>query len=201
MTTFLLIRHGLTEHVGRIMSGRMAGVHLNAEGRRQASEIAERLGAVPLRAVVAGPLERVQEMARPLADAHGLAVTTVPALDEFEFGDWTGQTLETIAADPAWQRFNAVRSLTRTPSGESMLDVQQRSVAALVDLHARHPEGNIAVVSHGDVIRAVLMYFLGIPIDFLHRVEVSPARISIAALQEGVPRVLQVNGDNASLLC
>jgi probable phosphoglycerate mutase len=51
-------------------------------------------------------------------------------------------------------------------------------------------------VSHGDVIRAALMYFLGMPIDFVHRLDIAPARITIVDLSDDAPRVLQVNGDS-----
>ena len=79
-----------------------------------------------------------------------------------------------------------------------MLDVQRRAVGALLDLQRRHPHGIVAVVSHGDVIRAILLFVLGMPIDFYWRLDVQPARISVVELSEGVPRVLLVNGDNAS---
>ena len=44
MTTFLLIRHGLTDAVGHLMTGHAAGVHLNAVGRAQAASLPARLG-------------------------------------------------------------------------------------------------------------------------------------------------------------
>ena len=53
----------------------------------------------------------------------------------------------------------------------------------------------VAVVSHADTIRAVLQYFLGIPIDFVQRLDLSPARISVVQLGQGIPHVLQINGD------
>jgi broad specificity phosphatase PhoE len=55
-------------------------------------------------------------------------------------------------------------------------------------------------VSHGDVIRAVLLFALGMPIDFYHRLEILPARISIIEVSAEPLRVLQVNGDNASVI-
>ena len=198
MTTFFLIRHGLTDDVGRALSGTRAGVHLNAAGRAQAARLAERLAHVPFDAVIASPLERAQETAAPIAARHRLVVETVGAIGEFQFGDWTGREIATLGDDPAWRQFNSVRSLTPAPSGELMLDVQQRGVSALLDLHARFPDGRIAVVSHGDVIRAALLFFLGMPLDLVHRLELSPARVSIVQMDGGVPRVMQVNGDTVA---
>jgi broad specificity phosphatase PhoE len=46
------------------------------------------------------------------------------------------------------------------------------------------------------VIRALLLYLLGMPIDFVHRIEISPARISVVQLSDEAVRVLLVNADS-----
>ena len=89
-----------------------------------------------------------------------------------------------------------MRSVTPAPGGELLIEVQLRALRALLDLRERHDGGHVAVVSHGDVIRGVLMYLLGMPIDFVHRVDIAPARISIVDLSADAPRVLLVNGDS-----
>jgi probable phosphoglycerate mutase len=151
---------------------------------------------VPLTAVVASPLERTRQTAEPLARDHGLDVTVAPRFNEIDFGGWTGSAFADIDADPRWRRYNAARSLTPTPGGELMLEVQARALRALLDVRDRHDGGHVAVVSHGDVIRGLLMYLLGMPIDFVHRLDVAPARISIVDLSADAPRVLLVNGDS-----
>jgi probable phosphomutase (TIGR03848 family) len=198
MTTILLIRHGLTDDVGRVLSGRAAGVPLNPEGRRQAAALAERLRDVPLDAILTGPLERARETAEAIAARRGVRVQTIEPLQEFDTGTWTGREIASMEANTAWQRFNEARSVTPAPGGELMLSVQMRVVSALLDLRERYPDGTVAVISHGDVIRAALLYFLGMPIDLLHRLEISPARVSVVQLGDGAPRVLQVNGESAT---
>lgn len=200
MTTFLLIRHGLTDAVGNLMTGHEAGVHLNADGRDQAARLPARLGNVPLAAIYASPLERARETAQPLAEARGLRVEIEPRFIEVDFGGWTGRRFADMASDPHWQLYNAFRGVTRPPDGESLLDIQQRTVAALLELQARHPNDVIAVVSHADTLRAILLYFLGMPVDFVQRLDLSPARISVLQMGEGAPRVLQVNGESVPSL-
>jgi probable phosphoglycerate mutase len=51
----------------------------------------------------------------------------------------------------------------------------------------------VAVVSHGDVLRVLITHFLGIPADLLHRIEISPASVSVLALEPGGPRILLLN--------
>lgn len=68
MNEVLLIRHGLTDAVGRAMMGRSPGVHLNGVGHAQAERLAERLRGTALAAIVSSPLERTRETAAPIAD-------------------------------------------------------------------------------------------------------------------------------------
>ncbi len=196
MTTFLLVRHGLTDAVDHVLTGTQSGVHLNAAGREQVARLAGRLRYVPLVAVASSPLERALETATPIAANHQIDVETIAALTEFEVGEWAGRTFASLDGTPEWQRFNAVRSLTRAPGGELMLDVQRRGVSTLLDLHARYASGNVVVVSHGDVIRAMLLFALGMPIDFFHRLDVAPASISVLEIGAGPPRVRLINGAN-----
>jgi len=195
MTTFIFIRHGLTDAVGHVMSGHAAGVHLNAVGRDQAASLPTRLGNSAITALYSSPLERARETAQPIADARGLRVEIEPRFIEVEFGEWTNRRFADLASDRHWQLYNAFRGVTRPPSGEALVDVQTRTVDAVLDLHARHPDGSIVVVSHADTLRAVLLYFLGMPVDFVQRLELSPARISVVQIGECAPRVLQVNGE------
>jgi probable phosphoglycerate mutase len=197
VTRLLLVRHGLTDAVGRTLAGVAPGIHLNAVGRSQAAAVADAFATVPLAAVISSPLERAVETATPIADRHRLQIELAPDLTEFCTGDWTGARFSELDADREWQRFNTVRSLTRAPRGESMLDVQRRAVDTLLALGRRFEHRTIAAVSHGDVIRAALVYFLGMPLDFYHRIDVAPGRISAVDVSEDGVVVRSVNGDSA----
>src|SRR5437763_844306 len=74
MTTFYLIRHGMTDHVNRVLSGRASGIHLNEEGSRQAEELPLLFESTRLSAIFSSPLERAQETAAPLAASKQLRV-------------------------------------------------------------------------------------------------------------------------------
>ena len=196
MTTFLLIRHGLTDAVGTLMTGHEPGVHLNTTGRDQAATLPQRLNNVPLAAIYASPLERTRQTAQPVADARGLQMQIEPRFIEVDFGGWTNRRFADLAGDPHWQLYNAYRGVSRPPQGEGLIDVQARTVEALLDLHERHPHEVVAIVSHADTLRAILLYFLGMPVDFVQRLELSPARISVLQLGNGAPHILQVNGES-----
>src|SRR5438105_1964104 len=55
MTTFLLVRHGETDAVGKSMMGWAPGWHLNANGKSQVERLAELLAPLPIRAGVNRP--------------------------------------------------------------------------------------------------------------------------------------------------
>jgi probable phosphomutase (TIGR03848 family) len=189
----LLVRHAACDHVGRKLAGRSPGVHLNEQGRAEAAELAEALRELPIAAVYSGPLERALETAAPLAGGLGQPVLAAPGLNELDFGDWTGRSLDSLAAEPLWRAFNEARDVTRIPGGELMSEVVARAKAELSRFREEHPGKTIVAVSHGDVIRGVLLHCLGMPLNQVHRLEVAPASVSVIRMYQPVPQVLAVN--------
>jgi probable phosphoglycerate mutase len=68
------------------------------------------------------------------------------------------------------------------PAGESLPAVQQRGVQVLERLRSQHPHGIMALVSHGDVIRTVLAYYLGMPFNDYRRLHIDPGALSVLEL-------------------
>ncbi len=193
MSTFLLIRHADTDAVGRFIAGRGPGVPLNANGRVQLGRLVQRVSALAPTALYCSPLERTRETAAPLAAALALELHMTAELNEIDFGEWTGRTFAELEPDPLWRRYNLYRSVTRIPGGEVMSEVQDRAVAFVQMLRERHENEVVALVTHGDVIRATLAYYLGLAMDMFLRVEIDPASITAIRLDDGGPHVLYVN--------
>jgi broad specificity phosphatase PhoE len=195
MTTFLLIRHAHCDPVGVAIAGRAAGVHLNEQGRREADALATRLAPLDITAIYCSPLERAMETAAPIAAGQRLQIQTAPALLEIDFGEWTGRTLAELNPLAEWKAFNSFRSGTRIPGGENMSEVLARGLAELNSIQGTHPGENslVAVVSHGDVLRTLVAHFLGVPFDLFHRIELSPASVSVLSLEPYGARLLLMN--------
>lgn len=193
MTTFYLVRHALCDAVGTSLAGRAPGMPLNAEGRAQAERLADRFRELPLDAVYSSPVERALETARAIGAARQLAPTTLDAFTELDVGEWTGAALASLHGDPVWTRFNSFRSGTRAPKGELAAEMQARVAGALIELRDSSPAASIAIVSHADVLRAAIAYFVGIPLDLAHRIEIEPASLSVLALEDWGPRLLTLN--------
>lgn len=182
VTTLHLIRHASYALLGNTLAGRSGDYALTAQGRAEAAALAATVFAGPTAEIVASPLRRARETAAPIAARAGLNVTIDPDLNEVDFGDWTGSTFATLHHRPDWQAFNRLRSLHAPPGGESMLAVQQRGIAAIMRICARCPDGAVAVVSHGDVIKAILAHLLGVPLDLFQRIEIAPASRSVVRI-------------------
>ncbi|MBK1839693.1 histidine phosphatase family protein [Azospirillum sp. YIM B02556] len=201
-TIFILVRHGSHDRLGSVLCGRMAGVTLSAQGRAEADALAERLALQGLSgrrlsAVLSSPLERAVETATPIAERQGLPLTIEPALNELDLGAWSGKRFEELHRDPAWDLWNRARSHGRpTPGetpGESMAEAQTRIAALLDRLRRAHPGGTLALVSHGDVIKAALAHAMGLPLDFHGRFEIGPASRSVLIAGDWGLKVHSIN--------
>ena len=193
MTVFHLLRHG--EHVlrGRVLAGRKPGVGLSALGRAEIVAVADRLAGEKIEALYSSPLQRTRETAEILSARLDLPIRYREDLLELDFGEWTGLTFDEVRADARWQVWSSCRSIATVPGGESMRAVQERAIKALFDLRHTHREGAVLIVSHGDVIRAALLFALGMPLDFYSRIEVGLASLNTIHIDDAGIRVLALN--------
>lgn len=182
MTTFLLVRHAAHDWVGRGFAGRLPDVALNAQGRREAEALVQRLQDRPLDAIYCSPQPRTQQTAQPLALARGLQMAIEPAFDEVDLGQWQGRTFEEVRGQQAWKLWLERRSAAQPPGGESFAHVASRSLEGLRGLVARHPGQQLLVVSHGDVIKAMVAGVLGLSLDRLEQFDIAPVSVSIVAM-------------------
>jgi probable phosphomutase (TIGR03848 family) len=193
MTTFYLVRHALTEHTGARLSGRMEGIHLSDDGRKQADLVAESLAHVPFRAIYSSPIERAMETARPVAAKHGLPVQVAPDMTEVEFGKWTNRSFKTLRRTKLWEKVQRFPSSVRFPDGETLYEVQARAVAQIERLASMHAKQAVCVVSHADVIKLVAAQYVGTHLDLFQRLLIAPASVSVIGLGDHEPRILALN--------
>ena len=193
-TTVFYVRHVPHELQDKIQVGRAEGIRLRADAPPRLQRLTERFTREPLAAVYASPISRAQETAKAVAASReGLEVRTREGLNELDAGDWTGLSFEQMAADPAHRVWNSVRSLGRIPGGESMLEVQLRMIAVLEEIRRAHAEQAVAVVSHGDPIKAALLYLLGLSLDAFQRIEVEPGSVTTVVVGDWGAKLIRLN--------
>lgn len=192
MTRFLLIRHASNDFLkqGRL-AGRTPGVHLNAQGQREAEEMARRTAQLPLEAIYSSPLERAVDTANALAHCHQLNVQIVPGLIEGEAGEWTGRKIDELKDTDTWKQIQTKPVGVKLPGGESIDQVQARMVAALEEIRRKHPDGLVAVVSHADALKSVVAHYLNWDLDQFQRIAISPASVTI----------IDAHDQGAALIC
>jgi broad specificity phosphatase PhoE len=182
MAVVILVRHGQTDEN---VSGRISGqgdAPLNASGREQAQLAATVLIPLGVTHLFASPVARARQTAEVLAQHLQLPIEEEADLREVEYGEWEGKFFRDIRQHPmAHQVFHdPIQAVF--PEGESLPAVQQRGVQVLERLRRQHPHGIMALVSHGDVIRTVLAYYLGMPFNDYRRLHVDPGALSVLEL-------------------
>ncbi len=200
MTTLVLIRHGRTAaNATGLLAGRTPGVPLDAVGRRQARVLGTRLRDVRLDALVHSPLERCIQTADAVLAGRPVDRQADDRLTECDYGDWTGRPLAELAREPLWPVIQEAPSSVTFPGGEAMRAMAERATSAVDDWVARHPEGIVAIVSHGDVIKAILSRALGQPLDEFQRIVVGPGSVSVVRYHANRSMVLRMNDTGRAL--
>jgi probable phosphomutase (TIGR03848 family) len=198
VTTVLLVRHGrTTANTAGVLAGWTEGVSLDDTGVAQVRALAQRLAGVPLAAVVSSPLQRCKETTDLLLDGRSdVPRHEDPRVGEVRYGDWSGRELKTLVKDPLWKVVQGHPSAMTFPGdeGESMTAMANRSVTAVREWNARLGDDAVyVVVSHGDVIKAVLADALGMHLDQFQRIVVDPASVSVVTYTPLRPFVVRSN--------
>ena len=203
MALVILVRHGRTQaNRDGILAGWTPGVHLDDQGIAQVSTTAERLRPLRLGAIVTSPLERTVQTAEAIALGQRRAprIELDDRLGECRYGEWTNKPLAELSRTPLWRTVQERPSAVTFPEGESLPEMQARALAAVHDWNARLGErATYAIVSHGDVIKAILADALGTHLDQFQRIVVDPASVSVVRYGKTGVQVLHVNDRGSDL--
>src|SRR5688500_14817514 len=149
--TLLLVRHGQSEwNVAGRMQGQTPHPPLTDLGHTQAAAAARELVALRPGALVSSDLLRATQTAEHCARVTGLPVVTAAELREQGYGVLEGRPSRELWdvvdwTDPHWA----------AEGGESLAQLHGRVASFLSDLRAEPPADVVALVTHGDTIRAV----------------------------------------------
>lgn len=161
----ILVRHGRTDaNSSGILQGRVDNP-LNAEGERQAADVAAHLarrlvrtGGAPPR-IVSSPLARARQTAAHIESAFngGTGVEVDDRWLELDYGIFDGRALSTVP-DDLWHRWRTDDSFV-PEGGESLSEVHQRVTAACEEL--LELGDTVVVVSHVSPIKSAVAWALG----------------------------------------
>jgi probable phosphoglycerate mutase len=175
----LLVRHGETEWS---RSGRHTGrtdVPLTDRGRREAERLGTRLAKERFVLVLTSPLGRARETC-DLAGFGAVAEVTDDLL-EWDYGEYEGRRTADIRQErPGWTLWSG-----GVPGGETADDVARR--ADRVVERVRAVEGDVALFSHGHVLRVLGARWLGQPPDAGRGYALSTAALSVLGWERDTP--------------
>jgi probable phosphoglycerate mutase len=170
----------------------MQGIELDDLGCREMARCATVINPAPT-VLQSSPQRRAQQSATILSSHFGLPVEIVTAMDEIDYGDWTGRPFSALVHDPAWTQWNSRRGTHRPPNGESMCALQLRVVRYLDQLRDEKTDETILIVSHAEPIRAALLYYSRTPLDDFLAIEVDSGSVSTLFLEIDEFRISAVN--------
>jgi probable phosphoglycerate mutase len=191
--TIYFVRHGETGwNTERRLQGRMDSV-LTEVGRAQAAgnaatllEAVRHVLALPF---VSSPLSRARTSMEIIRENLGLAregYDVDDRLAELSFGDWEGMTAREIRskAPEPWAAYEASRWTTVPPGGEGYQQLVDRLRSWLSELR-----GDVVVVAHGGVGRALRGMNLGVPLSDIPTFR-TPENDRVYRLSKGTEAVL-----------
>lgn len=200
MARLILVRHARTAETGIKLSGRIKGIPLSPDGRRESAALAEALGGVQIAGIHSSPMQRCLETAEAVRSTRGPSVKARPEvsvderLNEVDYGEWSGRELRTLAKEPLWATVQRQPSAVTFPGGESLRAAAARAVEAVREIDARYRDRETWLcTSHGDIIKAIVADALGIPLDLFQRIAVDPASITVIRYGGERPALLRLN--------
>lgn len=172
VTTIYLIRHAQAEgNEKRLFQGHYDGA-VSEMGWRQLDQLAEYCRDFPLEAVYSSPLTRAVETAKAVNRYHGLPLQLRDELIEINGGDWEGKPWDCFPVDYPEQNRNWEQFpwLFEAPNGETMKQVYDRIVKAVLEIVRENLGKTVAIVSHGCAIRNFLTFAKGLPVEGISQV-------------------------------
>jgi probable phosphomutase (TIGR03848 family) len=196
MARIVLLRHAHSvANEKNLLAGRTPGVSLSKSGREQAVQLVDRLGFMKFDEVAISPLQRCKETIEPWLSAHGASASLVvdDAISEVDYGNWSGKSLLSLRRKAQWKVVQDFPSQMVFPEGESLLEMQGRALSGFYRLNSVKGKGPRLLVSHGDVIKAIVAHCLGMHLDQFQRLVIEPASLTIIDTDSGTSRLVRFN--------
>ena len=199
----ILVRHGETSwNKERRVQGSDSDIELNDTGLEQARKVANFLKNEPINVIFSSPMQRARATAEAIASYHQVPVEFDQGLKELNVGELEGMSATNLRTTFSqflmqwWQDGGA----TKLPSGESLIELQQRAwkvIERLLERYKTSPEHNtettVVVVSHYFITLAIIIKALNLPLDFFPKFKLDPGGVSILEFRDYGTRLLTFN--------
>jgi broad specificity phosphatase PhoE len=196
MAKLILLRHGHVEGIEPERFRGRADVPLTAAGIRQAAASARYIASrwQPTIAYTS-PLERCVQTGAQIAQACGIELSVLDALNDLDYGAWQWRLHSDVHAEwpELYERWLAAPQLVRFPRGESLQELVARTADVLRLMLERHPSETLVLVCHESGIRAMLLQLLDQPLSAYWRLSPQPCGVSEIEVQGHTVSILGIN--------
>ena len=201
MSLVVLVRHAHSQaNAAGILSGRRPNIALSEKGRTQAQELAIRLGELKVKELRVSPLQRCIETIDPWVSTKSrIRRIEDHGITEVDYGKWSGRTLRSLSREKLWKIVQENPSRVFFPDGEGMANMQARAIESMHLALASTGTGAVVMVSHGDVIKALVAANLGMRLDDFQRIIIDPASVTVFDFSSKTPRLLLLNDSHANI--
>ena len=180
-TLVYLLRHGEVAGSWRDRIYGCLDIPMSEAGCAQARRQAEQLSSLNLALVVSSGLARTEYGAACLRSGRDALRVDDPELRELDRGAWAGKSLAELERDHpgAWKHWHGAPARRSPPGGESLDQLAARVLPRVRFWAARHAGSAIALVTHGWVIRVIVLHVLGLSNDHALRLDVRTGDITV----------------------
>lgn len=169
MCTIYIVRHGQTEWNRRRLVQGHIDIPLNEHGKSEAALLAKTFATLEFSAAFSSDLMRAKETAEFLVAGKGLNVQIASQFRERSWGVFEGRPFDEIKQRhkeefcEVLERFSpdANKLHPELASIETYQNAVERVLPLLVQLSEEHSGKNVLVVSHGGILKGLLMHLAG----------------------------------------
>jgi probable phosphomutase (TIGR03848 family) len=180
-----------------VLAGQISGISLSKTGEEQAHKLVERIGAMKFESVRVSPMQRCQETIAPwVASSYGSGIGRYLLDDqiiEMDYGNWSGKKLSRLSRETLWKQIQSSPSKVTFPGGEKFTAMQKRSFKTMQELGEGKKGNNHLVVSHGDVIKAIVASCLKMKLDDFQSLVIDPASLTVVDFDGDTSRLIAYN--------
>lgn len=186
MTKLFLIRHGETQNNLELRYQGNSNQGLTEKGILQAKSIAKCLQKEKLETIYSSALRRAFQTAEIIGEHHNLTPNIHEGLNEIDFGAWEGLTYNEIESrfPGVFEKWVSGTDGIEIPEGEARIDFHQRISSAVSSITKNHPDGQIAIVTHGGPIKSILCNILEVNPTAFWRIKQSNTALNIVEFYE-----------------
>lgn len=193
MKKLFLIRHGETDYTLHRKYCGQKNIPLNANGIKQANYLRTKLKNIKIDKVYSSDLKRAFQTAKIVF--QNKIVHKRKALREIDFGKFCGLTFEEASRlyPDVYKTWLSNPANVKIPKGESLTNFAKRVERCFDEIFSQNAKKTVVLVSHGGLIRIILLKILGQGLDKFWKIQQDSAALNIIEFKNGVARIVKLN--------